>query len=75
VHPQFRRQGIGKRILKELIEIAASKGAGLMTLEVRENNEAARQLYEKTGFRLIAIRKGYYVDTNEDAYVYLKDRL
>ncbi len=66
-------QGIGKRILKELIEIARSKGAAFMTLEVRENNKAARQLYEETGFRLVAIRKGYYVDTNEDAYVYLKE--
>ena len=75
VHPRFRHQGIGKEILKKLIEIACSKKANLMTLEVRETNEIARALYEKMGFKLVAIRKGYYQDTKEDAYIFLKDGL
>lgn len=73
VHPEYRRRGIGEGILKELVEEAKSKGANLMTLEVRECNIAGRALYEKSGFRLIAIRKGYYSDNGEDAYVYMKD--
>jgi ribosomal-protein-alanine N-acetyltransferase len=75
VHPEFRRQGIGEKLLNELIKIAKSKKAEMMTLEVRETNQAARQLYEKMGFRVVAIRKKYYVDTDEDAYVYIKDEL
>lgn len=75
VHPDFRRQGIGKKTLQKLIEIAKSKGANLMTLEVREGNKTARTLYENIGFRLVAIRRKYYNDTDEDAYVYIKDRL
>jgi ribosomal-protein-alanine N-acetyltransferase len=73
VHPQFRHQGIGSGILKKLIELARLKKATLMTLEVRETNEIARALYEKMGFRMVAIRKGYYQDTNEDAYIFLKE--
>lgn len=75
VHPRFRHQGIGKEILKKLIEIACSKKAALMTLEVRETNEIARALYEKMGFKLVAIRKGYYQDTKEDAFIFLKEGL
>lgn len=75
VHPDFRRQGIGEGILKKLIELGKSKGANLMTLEVRESNRAARALYEKTGLRIVAMRKGYYADTNENAYIYIKDKL
>jgi len=75
VRPDLRRRGIGERILKELIRMAKSRGTNLMTLEVRENNGAARALYEKMQFRLVAIRKGYYSDTNEDACVYINDKL
>ncbi|MBL7170664.1 MAG: ribosomal protein S18-alanine N-acetyltransferase [Candidatus Omnitrophica bacterium] len=75
VTPRLRRRGIGERILKELIEMAKSKGVNLMTLEVRESNEKARALYEKIKFRLVAIRKGYYSDTKEDAYLYINDKL
>ena len=75
VAPRLRRRGIGERILKELIEMAKAKGLNLMTLEVRESNEKARALYEKMKFRLVAIRKGYYSDTKEDAYLYINDKL
>jgi len=75
VTPRLRRRGIGERILKELIEMAKSKGVNLMTLEVRESNEKARALYEKMKFRLVAIRKGYYSDSKEDAYLYINDKL
>jgi len=75
VTPRLRRRGIGERILKELIEMAKSKGVNLMTLEVRESNEKARALYEKMKFKLVAIRKGYYSDTKEDAYLYINDKL
>lgn len=75
VHPDFRKRRIGERILIHLLELGKSKGANMMSLEVRENNIIARSLYEKLGFRMVAIRKGYYADTKEDAYIYMKDKL
>ncbi len=64
-----RRQGIGEKLMVELL--AKSKDAGMVcsTLEVRAGNEAAIKLYEKLGYRDIARRKGYYPDNKEDAVV------
>lgn len=70
VHPEYRRKGIGNLLLKELLNLAKTKEAKLVTLEVRETNESAKKLYSKSGFQLIAIRKKFYKDTNEDALVY-----
>lgn len=70
VHPDYRRKGIGELLLKEILSLAKSKGAKMVTLEVRETNEPAKSLYGKFDFQLIAIRKNFYKDTNENAYVY-----
>ncbi len=69
VNPNHRRQGLGKRLLREMICIAIRRGALKMTLEVRAENQVARRLYEAHGFLPIACQKGYYLDTGEDAVV------
>lgn len=69
VHPDFRRRGIGEKLLKELITRAASRGARRLTLEVRPSNEAAQRLYTKFGFEPKGVRKGYYTDNREDAII------
>jgi ribosomal-protein-alanine N-acetyltransferase len=43
------------------------------TLEVRVSNDGAIKLYEGAGFRTTGIRRGYYTDNREDAYVMWKD--
>ncbi len=68
VHPDYRRQGIGKAILDELLERGKRMGVKAFTLEVRESNQNARRLYEKKGFRFVGVRKGYY--HGEDACIY-----
>ncbi len=70
-----RRQGRGvaKRLLTEGIRIACEQGVRLATLEVRSSNERAIGLYERYGFRPVAIRRGYYSDNGEDAIVMLAD--
>lgn len=73
VAPAFRNRGIGGKMLEYCMEFARKKGAQLATLEVRESNEAARRMYEKNGFRFVAVRKKYYSDNQEDAIVMLKD--
>jgi ribosomal-protein-alanine N-acetyltransferase len=45
----------------------------LITLEVREGNEAARALYRDFGFVEVALRPRYYPDTREDAMIMLRE--
>jgi ribosomal-protein-alanine N-acetyltransferase len=69
VHPDFRRLGIGERVLRQVIQQLRSSGAVMVTLEVRPSNIGAQTLYRKLGFRMIGIRKGYYTNPPEDAFV------
>ena len=64
-----RRQGIGARLVCELLRRAKEAGMVCSTLEVRASNEAAIALYEKLGFVQTAVRKRYYPDNNEDAVI------
>jgi ribosomal-protein-alanine N-acetyltransferase len=73
IAPRFRQKGFGIQLMEHCLGFAYKKGARLATLEVRESNEAAQKLYEKCGFRTVAIRKKYYSDNQEDAVVMLKD--
>jgi len=72
VHPEYRRQGIGTRLLQELITEAERRGCAKMTLEVRPSNDRALKLYGKTGFVSYGLRPGYYSDTGEDAVIMWK---
>jgi len=71
VAADWRRQGIGTRLLRAALVEAYRRGATRATLEVRENNRAARAMYEKHGFVMVAQRfiAGYFT------YRLLKDRL
>jgi len=75
VHPYWRRQGIAQLILAYALEQANRLGAELATLEVRESNKAAIELYQKFGFELKGRRNGYYRDNDEDALIMFKDHL
>ncbi|MFH1434229.1 MAG: ribosomal protein S18-alanine N-acetyltransferase [Pseudomonadota bacterium] len=77
VHPEFRRQGIARRLLTSLIEHGRENNFKYVTLEVRESNIAALGLYRSLRFRVEGIRKGYYSDNCEDALImasYLDNR-
>ena len=69
----YRRQGAAWMLLQETIARAHAKGAERIFLEVRSQNEPAIQLYEKTGFHTISIRKHYYTDPDDDALVMMYD--
>jgi ribosomal-protein-alanine N-acetyltransferase len=69
VHPDWRRQGIGRRLMVRLLEIAHEMRARRMTLEVRVGNLAAQELYHGFGFEIAGRRPRYYTDDGEDALV------
>ena len=69
VHPAWRRQRVGERLLLAFLDIANDQGAHEATLEVRLSNLPARKLYEKYGFRPVGLRPRYYSDDHEDALI------
>ncbi len=69
----YRNKGLGREMMDHCMEFARQRGAKLATLEVRQSNNAAQRLYEKCDFRIVAIRKKYYSDNQEDAVVMVKD--
>ncbi len=69
VDPAWHRHKIGTRLLHLLSVAAVERGARNLTLEVRAGNDAAQSLYRAFGFAPAGIRKGYYVETKEDAIV------
>lgn len=60
-------QGIGQLFLGSFIAFLKDKGIKMVFLEVRERNSSAIAIYEKLGFKTIAIRKNYYHDPIEHA--------
>ena len=60
VHPDFRRAGYGRRMLRHLLDKAARNDARECFLEVRPSNSEARQLYMSMGFTQVGERRGYY---------------
>ena len=69
VAPGYRRRGVGREMLGSLIDNAARRGFRRMTLEVRKSNEAAQALYRSLGFEICGLRRGYYSDNGEDAWL------
>jgi ribosomal-protein-alanine N-acetyltransferase len=63
------RKGIGSLLLIDLARSAVQAGARHLTLEVREHNEPAKELYIRFGFAPVGIRRNYYEETGENAIV------
>jgi ribosomal-protein-alanine N-acetyltransferase len=68
VHPDWRRRGIGRRLVEHVLEEARGAGAKRAFLEVRRYNVPAIALYERLGFRAAAVRRNYY-GPGEDALI------
>ena len=66
-HPDFRKQGIGEKLLSFTLQSARDEGAVSSFLEVRKSNAAALELYRKFGYIEDGRRTGYYKDNDEDA--------
>ncbi|MEX2245782.1 MAG: ribosomal protein S18-alanine N-acetyltransferase [Dehalococcoidia bacterium] len=67
VRDEYRRMGIGERLVIACLELAMDEGQEAVSLEVRKSNEVAQRLYAKYGFDRVGLRVRYYTDNNEDA--------
>ena len=65
--PEYRRQGIGKRLLSYALLNLMQEGARSSFLEVRESNLPAQEMYRKFGYETSGRRRRYYRDNDEDA--------
>jgi ribosomal-protein-alanine N-acetyltransferase len=64
---QWRRQGVGRTLLKSALSRSSVLGARAATLEVRSANATARVFYEKEGFTTVGLRRRYYANPPDDA--------
>ena len=66
-HPDFRRRGIGRKLLAHALRLMMDEGARSSFLEVRESNFGAQEMYRKFGYEASGRRPRYYRDNDEDA--------
>lgn len=69
VLPEFRRQGIGAKIVNSLIDFSKEKSLSFLSLEVRVSNVAAIELYKGFEFQEVGKRKNFYSSPKEDALI------
>ena len=72
VDPAYQAQGIGRRMLAELLKFA---DGGVVYLDVRTDNEAAIVLYRSMGFEQVGLRRRYYRVSGADAYTMRREAL
>lgn len=69
IRPSARRQGFGATLTRALIEECFKRGMHEIFLEVRISNLSALSLYRQLGFTVKGMRKNYYSEPKEDAYI------
>lgn len=72
VLPEYRKQGIGEKLLQNMENLAIFSNCEQMMLEVRESNIPAIHLYRKHGFEPISVRKNYYSNPTEHGVIMKK---
>ena len=70
VREDQRGRGVGRRLTQALMQYAANLGVVYATLEVRRSNDRAQNLYQSLGYEYVGVRKRYYEDNGEDAFLY-----
>lgn len=73
IDKESQNLGYGALLIEHMINFAKENNLKKIFLEVRVSNKKAIRLYEKYDFKKINIRKKYYKDNYEDAYIYLKE--
>ena len=73
VHPDYRNQGVAKKLIQNLMDTISEQGSHSLMLEVRQSNEPAKNLYASLGFETVGIRKNYYRNPKENALILRKE--
>lgn len=69
VFPQYRCNGIAKKLLETLVDFAQDKNLKFISLEVRKSNISAIYLYKNLEFLAVGVRKNFYSCPKEDAVI------
>jgi len=75
ISKDYQGQGLSKLLMNHGLLEAKKAGCETCSLEVRVSNIKAKSLYESYGFIVKTLRKGYYTDNDEDAYLMVKERM
>lgn len=69
VHPEFRRQAIGRAMIEKLVSKLAYQRRSRIVLEVRETNLNAQLFFRSLGFKATGVLRNFYEDSTEDAFM------
>lgn len=69
VFPEYRKKGIGRKLVRALLETARGEAYDFLSLEVRPSNLPAVELYRSEGFRIVGMRRGFYDHPKEDGCI------
>lgn len=73
VLPAYRRRGVARALTEALLQYGVQNGLRIVTLEVRESNIAARELYKSLRFNDVGRRVNYYSRPSEDAILMTRE--
>ena len=73
IHPEWRNRGFAKLLLEQLEIFARESKIESILLEVNVFNKSAISLYNKFLFKEVGVRKNYFNDTGEDAFLFKKN--
>ena len=73
VFPEYRRQGVARKLLEKAIDDAKQRECIFITLEVRKSNSNAIALYDKLDFKNVGERKNFYTNPTENAIIMTKN--
>lgn len=69
VDPQWQGKAVGALLMLSMLHHTKRIGSSFINLEVRRGNLSAQKMYQRFGFKVEGVRKGYYKDTKEDALI------
>ena len=69
VFDKFHRRGVATALIQHLVDYGVENKLSFITLEVRESNIAAQKFYETMGFEHIGVRKNFYDNPKEHAFL------